>query len=1184
MKTIARPGQPPLASIIIPVFNKCDLTVQCLTAIAEVTGHIPHEIIVVDNASSDATPQRMRHQPPHIRYLRNEVNRNFAGACNQGAAAAAGKYLMFLNNDTIPLQGWLDALLDEVRAHPEVAALGSRLLYESGQVQHAGVTFARETRSPMHPCRMLRLDDPRANRRRELQAVTAACVMFRPKWFKACGGFSEDYRNGYEDLDLCLKIRQRGGVIVYQPKSVVVHLESQTPGRMKFDNENRALFFQRWQHAALSDEDAYYYADGCYRAGLLDGRPEAPRLIRFANEAERAQWQRVAQCQTHAAQWQREEVARVLSDVAAWPQEASVRRWAGCFCRRLGLNDAAQKHFAAALALENSVEVRLLAVKTDLPPLDDSNPSWASALESGFNSLRAGDSTAAHAAFDLALFHGAPPNLALAGLWRATNQQDGSTCTAELARQALPHMGRLDPATADRLQKNVVQSLAPLVSAPAKNDAVGKLVSIIILVLNQLELTRACLESVAAHTTCPHEIIVVDNGSTDGTPEFLKQWQAAHPNCTVIRNETNRGFAGGNNQGLAAAKGEILVLLNNDTLVTPGWMEGMTAALFADANVGLVGPVSNRVSGPQQIPTNYTTDAAMFDFAKSWREQNQGRSQPVTRLVGFCLLFKRAVLDAIGGLDESFGSGNFEDDDYCLRAKFAGFGSRVASGVFIHHAGSQTFRGAKIDYRQAMLRNWELFRVKWNLPANVVLERGYPVPDAKPESVALKVALPSLNLTHKACDKYSLEEMQSLAPVKTEIPAVARLGKLDEARSLFGQNKLEPAWNAARAAISIRPFHPEAFLLLAEIARVAGDAAGARACAQRARDLAPNWKTPKEFLKQKRPTSNIQHPTSNAAWLKLPESIGNQLSVCLIVKNEEQFLAQCLNSIQGLAQQIVVVDTGSTDRTVEIAKEHGAEVHSFAWRDDFSAARNAALEHATGDWVLMLDADEELPAAQHARLQADMKRADVIAFRLPLINKGEEAQGRHCVPRLFRNAPGVYYYSRIHEQVFPSLIQLGKAWGLRTAIGTAELLHHGYSKEIIRDRNKIERNLKLLRQAVVEFPNEPNLQMNLGLELVRSDDLPAGLVHYREAFRLMSAQPPTDVAPELREVLLTQFTCHLYKVRAHGEIVQALNSPLAKQGGLTASLHLALGLAFFELKQFREAAGEISNIVTELLG
>ena len=97
---------------------------------------------------------------------------------------------------------------------------------------------------------------------------------------------------------------------------------------------------------------------------------------------------------------------------------------------------------------------------------------------------------------------------------------------------------------------------------PAKpgKEKKSRIVSIIILALNQLKHTRACLESMAAHTTVPHEIIVVDNGSTDGTPEFLKSWQAAHANCTVIRNESNRGFAGGNNQGLSIARGDFLVL------------------------------------------------------------------------------------------------------------------------------------------------------------------------------------------------------------------------------------------------------------------------------------------------------------------------------------------------------------------------------------------------------------------------------------------------------------------------------------------------------------------------------------------------------------------------------------------------------------------------------------------------
>jgi glycosyltransferase involved in cell wall biosynthesis/tetratricopeptide (TPR) repeat protein len=422
-------------------------------------------------------------------------------------------------------------------------------------------------------------------------------------------------------------------------------------------------------------------------------------------------------------------------------------------------------------------------------------------------------------------------------------------------------------------------------------------------------------------------------------------------------------------------------------------------------------------------------------------------------------------------------------------------------------------------------------------------------------------------------------------PVKTApatLPPVSKIGRLDEARQLFGQKKFQPAWESAVAAIAKRPFHPEAFLLLAEIALAAGDSVSARQCAQRTRDCAPGWSAPKQFLKK--PLRGNAKPE----WLKLPEQIGkrkaesgNKLSVCLIVKNEEQFLAQCLKSVRSLAQQIVVVDTGSTDRTVEIAKEFGAEIHSFGWCEDFAAARNAALEHVTGGWILMLDADEELSETQHEKIRADMKKSDVIAYRLPLVNREKENEGQSFVPRLFRNAPGVYYSGRIHEQVFPSLMALGKPWGLATRFGTAQLLHHGYTKEMVRDRNKIERNLKLLRQAVEENSADANLMMNFGLELVRSDDLASGVAKYREAFELMSAQATEETAPELREVLLTQFTCQLYKIRAHAEVVRVLHSPLAKKSGLTASLHFALGLSQFELKNYEEAAKQMQQCLAK---
>jgi GT2 family glycosyltransferase/predicted HAD superfamily hydrolase/Flp pilus assembly protein TadD len=725
------------------------------------------------------------------------------------------------------------------------------------------------------------------------------------------------------------------------------------------------------------------------------------------------------------------------------------------------------------------------------------------------------------------------------------------------------------------------RSSASQSAAVTPASAGSPVASILILVLNQLEHTRKCLESITARTPISHEVIVVDNGSTDGTPAYLKEWQAGRPDRIVVRNETNRGFAAGNNQAMALAKGQFLVLLNNDTVVTDGWLESLLNVFPQHPQAGLVGPMSNNVSGPQRVAeVSYRTLEELPAFAAAFAQQHRGQSTEASRAVGFCLAMSRKLLDRIGGLDERFGLGNFEDDDLCIRARLCGFSVRIAHDSFVHHTGSQTFKGASIDYTQAMKKNWEIFRAKWSLPP-LSEAGGYVMPQKLPPSTAIRISLPLLQLTH-CQEAQAPNRWTQIVAKETPPPAVSRVGNLDAARAHLGNRNFSAAWKAACEAIELRPFHPEAWLLLARIAAESDDAAIARQCAQHAQKLAPGFKAAQQFLQK--PLKGHSHPQ----WAVLPKApqvsvngkASPRITVCLITKNEERFIKQCLASIRELAWQIVLVDTGSTDRTVAIAESMDAEIHQFAWCDDFSAARNAALEHARGDYILMLDADEELGADQHEHLLADLAKANAIAWRLPLVNLGKEAEGRSFIPRLFANAPGAYFKGRIHEQIFPSLLSLSAAWGLSSALGTARILHHGYTQELVADRNKIERNLNLLKHAVQEEPANANLVMNLGLELVRSGDLASGVSFYREAFRLMSAQKPEDVVPELREVLLTQLTCQLYKIRAHEEVIDVLSSPLARNGGLTASLHFALGLAYFELKRHEEAAAEMRHCLS----
>lgn len=235
-------GVSPEVSIIIPVFNKVELTRQCLAGIAQHTRNTQYEIIVVDNASGDDTAEYLRRQP--VRVTTNARNLGFARACNQGSLAARGRTLLFLNNDTVPTPGWLEALLDAARK-PEVGVVGAKLLYPDGRIQHAGIGLANGL--PDHPNRFAPADTSEVNQVRELDMVTGACLIIPKALFARLGGFDESYRNGVEDIDLCLRARTAGYKVIYEPKAMLYHHEGQSAGRFDHVQQNLQLFFARWR-------------------------------------------------------------------------------------------------------------------------------------------------------------------------------------------------------------------------------------------------------------------------------------------------------------------------------------------------------------------------------------------------------------------------------------------------------------------------------------------------------------------------------------------------------------------------------------------------------------------------------------------------------------------------------------------------------------------------------------------------------------------------------------------------------------------------------------------------------------------------------------------------------------------------------------------------------------------------
>jgi FkbM family methyltransferase len=478
------------------------------------------------------------------------------------------------------------------------------------------------------------------------------------------------------------------------------------------------------------------------------------------------------------------------------------------------------------------------------------------------------------------------------------------------------------------------------------------LTSIVILTHNELPYTRRCVESIRRHTPELHELILVDNASTDGTTEYLRGLD----NASMIFNTENRGFPAAANQGIRQARGSQVLLLNNDTIVTPGWLDRLLRALHSDPQVGLAGPCSNFVSGEQQVATDYQDEPGLQAFAADWARRHDGERQETDRLVGFCFLIRRDVIERIGLLDERFGIGCFEDDDYTRRALAAGYRALIVRDSFVHHFGGRTFIKSGVDFAALMSRNQALFNAKW--------EGNEP--------------------THQ--DSH-------VGPVAV-VP--------EEAKT----------------------------------------------------DL--------------------------------------ELSLCMIVRDSARTLRACLEGIRPWVDEMIVVDTGSTDGTHRIAAELGAKVFHFPWCDSFSAARNESLRHARGRWIFWMDADDVIDPINGCKLRELAKRdgpPDLLGYVMQVHCPGPgQAEETDLTivdhVKLFRNRPELRFEGRIHEQILPAIRRAGGT----VAWTDVFVVHAGYDHSAEGQEKKVKRDLHLLHLELDEQPDHPFTLFNLGMTYADQGD------------------------------------------------------------------------------------------------
>jgi tetratricopeptide (TPR) repeat protein len=333
--------------------------------------------------------------------------------------------------------------------------------------------------------------------------------------------------------------------------------------------------------------------------------------------------------------------------------------------------------------------------------------------------------------------------------------------------------------------------------------------SIVIVAHDQIEYTRMCIESLSRCTRFPYKLVLVDNGSTDGTEQYFRSLDGA----VVIREEDNVGFPRGANAGIKAADGDYVVLLNNDTVVTVGWLTKLVEAADSDEKVGIVGPVTNHAKGAQLLEKKDLRDLEELEqYAQDVARRNAGQWHATNGLAGFCMLIKSEVIRRIGYLDERFGIGNFEDDDYCVRAQQDGFKLMIATDCFIYHFGERTFLalGVKGERWLNLLRdNESLFREKWRVPDEE---------EQKRRAAALDLVQQGQGLLEQS---EHVEALRKFVEALKEDP-LSEAAHAASGVALWKLGQREKAYQSFERALRINPNCEEAALNLTQVAAEIG--------------------------------------------------------------------------------------------------------------------------------------------------------------------------------------------------------------------------------------------------------------------------------------------------------------------------------------------------------------------------
>lgn len=676
--------------------------------------------------------------------------------------------------------------------------------------------------------------------------------------------------------------------------------------------------------------------------------------------------------------------------------------------------------------------------------------------------------------------------------------------------------------------------------------------SIIIAVKNSIEVLVNCIQSIQAYTK-NYELILVDGGSTDGSWEYMTAIKEQNPNVKLIPADPtkNRNFAQQNNVALPYVEGEYIIFLNSDTVVSRDWCVKMEAHFHNVPlhNIGAVGPVCNMSNGRQMVGKQNADD---------WYQKNRGRWSHAGVLYGWCMMFKKEVIDRIGGFDEQFVNA-YEDNDLSLRTQLEGYQMVIAYDTYIDHVGQATLRktGSLDDYMRNGYENRERYYDKWYDGDRKKLVAVYRTNGGKwlEESLRQTSKFADHIIIHFCRAKENMSD-QRMIELMQEFPKIIKYEfyegpfqedyergwLLDEALKLHGlgeadwcisvdDDELYEDKFTERAQKLMNPRDPEVlgywcqwrtiwtqelgkeyyrkdstfgafsnyrFFRLIPGQKITTDHPEGHHCGS-SPVLAPEnlrwtgirvkhmgYDTPEQ--RQRKYDFYQKNDTYKSAAdigyedyrhlieknVKLEEYHADHgISLTMIVKNEDGLIASCLEAVQYIVDEIIIVDTGSTDNTIE-------QINNFAefspvpvkllhqeWTGNFALHRNFAKRHATQKWLLHLDADERFAPEEVAKVfRLTENEVNAIVFTIyNYLEKKQAGKPPKIAPtesfRLIRNVPEIYYTGLVHETPGDALMVLNRKKKLNVIGADFPLHHHGYLKSKEKVRAKFDHYEKI---------------------------------------------------------------------------------------------------------------------------